>query len=376
MKSFIKQNTLFIIVNTISITLFFVLLYFSVDYSKRSEELLKKTENTKQDLSEINDDKKDLRHIISDYKEIQSDLKILSSIEKDLSNFSNYLVNEKENVGTKWANKSAESVNASITRLYSRLRKKCKNSYISLPRASNESPNSNLFQSSNVNKSDDLFGFSFSSYDGFWPSFSADEARKLGVQSEIINELIDHLSLCTDSNHTIEIISIKRETVGQIDKDNIGEDVLDLTDIEPLLFRNLDEIDSYVFKLSLNTQTIPLRKLVNKLRPPFLMREILINPVEDSSGNSFEQNSLSLDPFSTAVKAEDKFVPIVSKVDSQVEIIFEYIISSNRNLTDIFQLLSKHEYPSSEVLYNWLNQSSHEPLITEAKKYFNDANIR
>ena len=87
MKSFIKQNTLFIVINTISITLFFVLIYFSVDFSQRSEELLKKTENTKQDLSEINDDKKDLRHIISDYKEIQSDLKIFSSIEKDLSNF-------------------------------------------------------------------------------------------------------------------------------------------------------------------------------------------------------------------------------------------------------------------------------------------------
>ena len=165
MKSFIKQNTLFIVINTISITLFFVLIYFSVVFSQRSEELLKKTENTKQDLSEINDDKKDLRHIISDYKEIQSDLKILSSIEKDLSNFLSYLVNEKENVGTKWANKSAESVNASITRLFSRLRKKCKNSFISLPQASNETPNSNLFQSSNFNKSDDLFGFSFSSYD-------------------------------------------------------------------------------------------------------------------------------------------------------------------------------------------------------------------
>ena len=376
MKSFIKQNTLFIVINTISITLFFVLIYFSVDFSQRSEELLKKTENTKQDLSEINDDKKDLRHIISDYKEIQSDLKILSSNEKDLSNFLNYLVNEKENVGTKWANKSAESVNASITRLFSRLRKKCKNSFISLPQASNETPNSNLFQSSNFNKSDDLFGFAFSSYDGFWPSFSAEEARKLGVQSEIINELIDHLSMCTDANHTIEIVSIKREIVGQIDKDNIGEDVLDLTDIEPLLFRNLDEIDSFVFKLSLKTQTIPLRKLVNKLRPPFLLREILINPVEDNTENSFEQNSFTPDPFSTAAKPEDKFVPIVSKVDSQVEIIFEYIISSNRNLTDIFQLLSKHEYSNSEVLYNWLNQSGHEPLITEAKKYFNDANIR
>jgi hypothetical protein len=376
MNSFIKQNKLFIAVNTISAILFFVLLYLSIDFSSQSDELYKKAENTIQELSSINSDLKELRHIVSDYNEVQSDLKELSSNEKDLTNFLSYLFNENENVGSKWSSKSAESVNAAITRLFSRLRKKCKNSFISLPQSSTETQNSNLFQSPNTNKSEDLFGFSFSSYDGFWPSFSASEARKLGTQSEIINELIDHLSLCTDTNHSIEIISIKREVVGQIDKENIGNDVLELTDIEPLLIRSLDEIESYVFKLSIKTQTIPLRKLVNKLRPPFLLREILINPVEDNSGNTFDQNSFSPDPFSTEVTYEDKFVPIVSKVDSRVDVIFEYITKANRNLTNSFYLLSEHESPRPQVLFNWLDQSGHESFVPEAKKYFNDENNR
>lgn len=356
--------------------MFFILLYISLGFMNSTDELLKKVHATVNDLSEIHIDKNDHLHIVSDYKEVQKDLTTLSSIEKDLSNFTNYLLNENENVRDKWSSKSAESVNASITRLYSRLRKKCRNSFISLPKNSANSQSTNLFQSPDLSESDDSFGFSFSAYDGFWPSFTAAEARKLGVQSEIVNEMIDHLSVCTDFNHTIEIISIQRESVGQIDQANIGEDNLDLSDIEPLLFRNLDEIKSYVFKLSLNTQTIPLRKFINKLRPPFLVREILINPVEENSGNSFEQTSFEPDPFSTDTKPEDKFVPIVSKVDSRVEIVLEYVIESKRDLTNIVQLLANNEGSYPQIIYNWLKQSGHESLIKEVQKYFNEANTR
>ena len=341
-----------------------------------TEELLKKVHATVNDLSEIHIDKNDHRHIVSDYREVQSDLATLSSIEKDLSNFTNYLLNENENVRDKWSSKSAESVNASITRLYSRLRKKCRNSFISLPQNTTDSQSTNLFRTPAPSEADDSFGFSFSAYDGFWPSFSANEARKLGVQSEIVNEMIDYLSVCTDFNHTIEIISIQREAVGQIDKANIGEDNLDLSDIEPLLLRNLEEIESYVFKLSLNTQTIPLRKFINKLRPPFLLREILINPAEEISGSGFAPTSFTPDPFSVDSKPENRFVPIVSKVDSRVEIVLEYVIESNRDLTNIVKLLAKNEESYPQIIYTWLEQSGHEYLIKETQKYFNEANTR
>ena len=341
-----------------------------------TEESLKKIHATNNDLSEIHIDKNDHRHIKSDYKEVQSDLATLSSIEKNLTNFTNYLLNENENVRDKWSSKSAESVNASITRLYSRLRKKCRNSFIFLPQSTTNSQSTDLFQSSALSETDDSFGFSFSAYDGFWPSFTADEARKLGVQSEIVNEMIDHLSLCTDFNHTIEIISIKRESVGLIDQANIGADNLDLSNIEPLLLRNLDDIESYVFKLTLNTQTIPLRKFINKLRPPFLLREILINPVEENSGNNFDQTSVVPDPFSTNTIPEEKFVPIVSKVDSRVEIVLEYVIESKRDLTNIIQLLAKNEVSYPKIIYTWLKQSGHESLTKDAQKYFNEAKTR
>jgi hypothetical protein len=376
MKSFIQQNKLFIAVNMVSVIIFFALFYTSFDLITKTEDLQNKVRTTINNLEEIHNDKNDLRHILSDFNELQSDLETLSLVEKDLCNFTSYLLNEKENVRDKWASKSAESVNASITRLYSRLRKKCRNSFISVPQNTDNSQNTNLFQSSSSNDPDDSYGFSFSAYDGFWPSFTATEARKLGVQSEIVNELIDYLSVCTDYNHTIEIISIQREYVGQIDKANIAQDNLELSDIEPILFRNLDEIESYVFKVVLETQTIPLRKFINKLRPPFILREILINPVEENSGNSFEQKSFEPDPFSTNVKPENNFLPIVSKVDSRVEIILEYIIESKRDLTNIAKLLAKLEDPYPPILYAWLKQSGHESFIKETQNYFNETNIR
>ena len=376
MKSFIKQNPLFITVNIVSTILFFTLLYISFGFMNSTEALLKKVHSTTNDLVEIHNDKNNYRHILSDYKEAQSDLATLSSIEKDLHNFTNYLLNENENVRDKWSSKSAESVNASITRLYSRLRKICRNSFILLPQNTLNSQSTNLFLPPDSSETDDSFGFSFTAYDGFWPSFSVNEARKLGVQSEIVKEMIEYLSVCTDLNHTIEIISIQREAVGEIDKANIGEDNLNLSSIEPLLFRNFDEIESYVFRITLNTQTIPLRKFINKLRPPFLLRQIFINPVEETAGSGLLQNSFELDPFNTDTKSEDKFVPIVSKVDSRVEIVLEYVTESNRDLTNLVKLLAKKEEPYPQIIYTWLKQSGHESLIKEIQSYFSEATIR
>ena len=81
--------------------------------------------------------------------------------------------------------------------------------------------------------------------------------------------MVDSLSLSTDDNHSITILSLQRESVGEIDNANIGVDRIDASEISHDLLRDLNEIESYVFKLSIQTQTIPLRKLVNKLRPPF-----------------------------------------------------------------------------------------------------------
>ena len=102
MKSIAKQNSLFLVTTIIAAISFFVLIYFSLQFSSRTEELLKKIDQVENDIQDLNADKTYYAYVPSDYAIIKSDLTHLSSIEKDLSNFANYLENEKENVSEKW----------------------------------------------------------------------------------------------------------------------------------------------------------------------------------------------------------------------------------------------------------------------------------
>ena len=54
------------------------------------------------------------------------DLLTLSTLEKDQHRFWNNILNPNDNVFTTWKDKSPESINADLTRLYSRLRSICK----------------------------------------------------------------------------------------------------------------------------------------------------------------------------------------------------------------------------------------------------------
>ena len=69
-------------------------------------------------------------------------------------------------------------------------------------------------------------------------------------------------------------------------------------------------------------------------------------------------------------------MPIVSKVDSRIDLVLEYILESKRDLTDIISLLAKHEDPHPEVLYDWLDKSGHQNLLKEAQIILNEAGVR
>jgi hypothetical protein len=375
MKSFFKQNLLYILLFTGASTIFIVLLALSFSYSEATEELISDINSLHVEKDDLTTNISSFGHIEIDHEASISDLSKLASKEKDLLNFLNYLVNSKENVSSKWDSKSAESVNASLTRLFSRLRKKCKDSNIILPSDLSQVSDSSPFSSSGTGSKDSAFGFSFSAYDGFWPSFSANEARQIGVQSEIVKSLVDAITLSSDGNHSIEILSLQRENVGDIDKANIGLDLIDLSGLETILLRQVDGVESYVFRITVKIQTFSLRKLINKLRPPFLLREVSISPVEDTaSSSSSSDNSFELDPFNTDPVKEEKFIPIVSKVDSKVDIVVEYIVDADRNLQDIYENLKFSSDSHSEICIQWLEKSGNKILSGKAKKFLDEDN--
>ena len=128
--------------------------------------------------------------------------------------------------------------------------------------------------------------------------------------------------------------------------------------------------------MSIQTQTIPLRKLVNKLRPPFFIREFKINPVEEEKINEFITPMAASDPFSLEQSPQEKFLPIVSKVDSRVDLIIEYVISSNRALGSIFDSLSNLDEFHPDILFEWLEDAGHISLLERAREIFNEKNNR
>ena len=66
--------------------------------------------------------------------------------------------------------------------------------------------------------------FGLSSYDGFWPSFSKQEAKLLGAQSKIISMMIEYLANSSDEKYGITLVQIQRESAGSEDSNHIGDD--------------------------------------------------------------------------------------------------------------------------------------------------------
>ena len=64
------------------------------------------------------------------------------------------------------------------------------------------------------------YGFGLSSYDGFWPSFSKQEAKLLGVQGKIIALMIEYLANSSNEKYSITLVQIQRESVGSEDSNN------------------------------------------------------------------------------------------------------------------------------------------------------------
>ena len=159
MKSFFKQNLLYILLSTLCVSIFIVLVYLSFKLSTSTEILMDDAQNLNDDLYDITQQISYFDHVESDIIQVNEDLSYLANTEKELLLFLNYIFNEPENVFDKWSSKSAESVNASLTRLLPRLRKKCSESNIILPSSDLAESSAGLFQNNTPKSEESNFGF-------------------------------------------------------------------------------------------------------------------------------------------------------------------------------------------------------------------------
>ena len=128
-------------------------------------------------------------------------------------------INARENHFEKWTDKTPESVNADITRLFTTLRSRCAAAEVGLPAGASKSPTIGFGE--NNAKPKNNYGFGFSSYDGFWPSFTSEEAKILGIQAKIVKELVEFITQSSTDSQSLSIVEILREPAGKIDTNHI-----------------------------------------------------------------------------------------------------------------------------------------------------------
>ena len=372
MKVFVKNNLLLVITFFFSLTVFSTLVVYNFHLSDQYLNLISDLSAKHKNASDKSILSEQLSFVEKDYVYASQEIEELASVEKSLNNILNSLLNNSVNLFNNWKSKSTESVNASLTRKFSRWRRSCGNAKIVLPTNDSLSSvaDSDFLQQENKSAPND-FGFSFTSYDGSWPNFSNSEAKLLDIQSEIITEILESICKSVDDNHTISIVSIKRESVGKTDDLSIGSDELKVENYNDFLLNKVSGIESFVFEIVLCCQTYSLRKMVNEFRSPFLLRKIEISPFEELTNYNSESFSPELDPFGSpsTVKQDDKFLPIVSKVDSKVVLVYEYITEINKSALDLYSLNAVLNESSKEIFIKWLEDSGNPKIASDIKNY-------
>ncbi len=359
---FLKQNKLFISTLLLCFITFSCLQIVSCNSSDNLESIISLINKEGKLAQAIEEDLLNYEGLSEDSELAIQDLATLAKLERDQHRFWAGILNENQNIFSNWKNKSPESINADLTRMYSQLRETCAKNNIDINK--DEVTNLNPF-GGNRETNENKYGFGLSSYDGFWPSFSKEEAKLLGIQSKIIGTLVDFLSESSSVRHRIKLVQILRESVGEEDSQHITDDKLTYPNLINKLVRFNQGIKSFAFLIKFKAHTSHARSFINQLRPPFLLRDLVVSRLsENISGNN---NSTIQSPFSNN-DSNDNFeqpLPIVQNVESTFTLLIEYIYEINREFEPFITLSLKTEKKDSakeEVLKQLLELSGNSKI--------------
>lgn len=303
------------------------------------ESLITQYNDCKKKLQDLSDQKS-----VDKFTELDLDLakKEWSSwvqISKSQSNFWKFFLDENNNAFYEKSNKSSSSINTELTRLLSQLLRECEKSKIKF-NSSSQSPSPFIDAESQTSK----FGFGFSCYDGFWPSFDKDEANLILVQSKIIKQLVEYFLNSFDATDAPTLYSLKRESVGPTDAQFIKEEQIPMIKDAPSL-RDAGFVKSYIFQITFDGKTQNLRSFVNQMRPPFSVRSLTVKRF-GSSNNGFTE-----DFFGTKQQSPDSSIlPIIREIKSIFTINIEYVFETQTDLSQYLQSVSEIS------LENYLNE--------------------
>ena len=309
----IKKHKGFLLVNLCAlITLVIFVLYF-FKLKNELEDLYKNSEKQSEELIEIETKLFIENSLEADLGLAITENKILLDRFKSHTNYWDHFLNPLDNIYLTHSPQSASGVNAYLNRLLPNLRNRCI--------ANGIKPTSNNVpvygdESAKVKE----FGFGFSAYNGYWPSFDKSEASLIEIQAKIVNQIIDALASSTVDGQILELEFIKREAVGITDKKYIGSDLVGNIS-KSLLLRSSPLVDSYRFQLSFVGRTENARSFINQLRPPVSVRKIeAIRTTTDSENSMIDFNSQS-----TADDSDADILPIIRDIKTRFIIDLEYV---------------------------------------------------
>lgn len=364
--NFLKTNKIFSVLIIFFICIFSTLQFISCSATGDIETALNLI--SKESSSIINLEEELLLYdgLENEVIESKNDLIQLSKIEKIQSRFWQSIINPDENIFLNFNDKSSESINADLTRLYSSLRDLCSSNNIIFKQATLSNSITNFGDPTTVDE--EKYGFGLSSYDGFWPSFSKQEAKLLGVQSKIIATMVEYLANSSDEKYAITLVQIQRESAGSVDSNHIGDDELSSQNYESNLIRYEDKIGSFAFTVSFQSHTSHARSFINQLRTPFLVRDIKVNRSTISNESILAPGFAS--PFGEEEQKKSLQLPIVKDVKSTFTLLIEYIYEIDRDFENFILQNIKSFDIDEDVLKLFLEETGNSKLLSKIQKNF------
>jgi len=366
---FVKNNILFLILSGAFGLVFLTLLIFSFIFSGSKDDTQGKIDEIRSDISNLHSQKLPYVGIEHDLKLAATDLDELASIERAQNRLWKTVLAPESNIAINWKPKSEEAINSTLIRQFTRLTNLCKDKNVALPGNRDQGSSSPFGEQPDENANG--FGFGMTAYDGNWPNFSNKEAQLLGIQIEIIKELVGYVCETVTDEHPAELVHLTRESVGSTDEDNIGPDRVDLSAVKDLLLKSHVDVESQCFEVCFIGHTSHARTFLNSLRPPYFLRNLIVER-ESTTTNFAATPSFGPDFSGSNTAADESEVPVVENVRSKFTFLIEYVTSENRNPEEFFRTAVRKDNFDEDLLGEFLLKAGHEklfkPLIEFLKK--------
>lgn len=323
------------------------LLVLAITLSNEIESKTSNIENIQKELQFVSSDLDIEKLFSNDLKLASDELKIWLNRGAKQSNFWDEFIQKDTNIVLDHSSKSSSVVNTEITKLISYLRRTFDNRNVKLGISQ---INEQLIAYSNL-ENEKKYGFGFTAYDGFWPSFDKKEANTILIQAKIVKEMCDFLLDSFEDGETFTLISIKRESAGKEDLKHIGENLYQNNNIIKSL-RDGGLVSSYLFEISFIGKSKNCRTLINQLRAPYTLRNLHVS----RQGSEETENRIN-NPVVNGQDNESDILPIIRDITSKFTLEVEYVydIKSSLNNEIYDGLISESDRVKVEEVLNQFN---------------------